>query len=262
MDTLMRTLKFLLLAVVLLVGLGSPAYAQAPAQIDWTGRGYFHVSIAGQAKDQTFNDSSTFTIYNERGAVASAQSIGGGTMFDIAAGARVWRNFGVGLGWSSVENKNDAFVSVRVPHPLVFGASREASATAEDLKHSENAVHLSLVWMLRLTDKIQLAVMGGPSFFTVRQEIATVRAPQDIRDAAPFTSVSISSVTVTDVKDSPVGGHIGIDGTYMITPMIGVGVFARYAGASLDLPVEAGVTRDEDLSTGGPQGGIGIRLRF
>jgi hypothetical protein len=261
MDTLMRTLKFLLLAVIL-VGLGSPAYAQAPVQIDWTGRGYFHVSVAGQAKDQTFNDSSTFTIYNERGAVASAQSIGGGTMFDIAAGARVWRNFGVGLGWSSVENKNDAFVSVRVPHPLVFGASREAGATADDLKHSENAVHLSLVWMMRLTDRIQLAVMGGPSFFTVRQEIATVRAPQDIRDVAPFTSVSITSVTVTEVKDSPVGGHIGIDGTYMITPMIGVGVFARYAGASLDLPVEAGVTRDEGLSTGGPQGGIGLRLRF
>lgn len=255
----MRTLKYLLLAVVIVVGLRSSAYAQE----DWIGRGYyFHMSVAGQANDQDFNDTSTFTIYNERGAVASAQSIGGGTMFDISAGRRVWRNLGVGLGYSRVANKNDAFVSVRVPHPLVFGASREATTTAADLKHSENAVHLSLVWMLRLTDKIQLAVMGGPSFFSVKQQIATVRAPQDIRDVAPFSSVSITSVTVSDVKDSPVGGHIGFDGTYMITPMIGVGVFARYAGASLDLPIEAGVTRDESLSTGGPQGGIGIRLRF
>jgi hypothetical protein len=102
----------------------------------------------------------------------------------------------------------------------------------------------------------------GPSFFTVRQEVATVRAPQDIRDVAPFTSVSISSVTVTDVKDSPVGVNVGVDGTYLVTPMIGVGAFVRYSGASLDLPVEAGVTRSGDLKAGGTQAGIGLRLRF
>jgi hypothetical protein len=184
----------------------------------------------------------------------------------VAAGARVWRNVGIGLAYSTVNNKNDAVVSVRVPHPVIFGQSREASATASDIEHSENVVHLQFLWMLPFRDKFQLAFMVGPSFFTVRQEVATVRAPQDIRDVAPFTTVTIANVTVTDTKDSPVGVNVGIDGTYLIRQMsgttIGVGGFLRYAGASLDLPAPAGVTRDEDLKAGGFQAAGGLRIRF
>jgi hypothetical protein len=259
--TLMRTIKLLLLGIVVLAGFTSTAAAQ-PAVQNWTDRGYFNVSLGGQSREQEFEDSSTFTIYGETGAVASAHSIGGGTLFDIGAGARVWRNLGIGIGYSRIKNKNDATVSVRVPHPVVFGQSRVASATASDLEHTENAVHLQFLWMLPLTSKFQVAFMVGPSFFTVRQEVATVRAPQDISDVAPFTSVSISSITVTDVKDSPVGVNVGVDGTYLVTRMIGVGAFVRYAGASLDLPVESGVTRNADLNAGGTQAGIGLRLRF
>jgi hypothetical protein len=267
----MRTMKLLLLGILVLAGFTPKAAAQ-PAVQNWTDRGYFNVSIGGQSGEQEFEDSSTFTIYGETGAVASAHSIGGGTLLDISAGARVWRNLGVGIGYSSIKNKNDATSSVRVPHPVVFGQSRVASATVSDLEHTENAVHLQFLWMMPLTNNFQLAFMVGPSFFTVRQEVATVRAPQDISDVAPFTSVSIRSVTVTDVKDSPVGVNVGVDGTYLIDRipglsmvperMIGVGAFVRYAGASLDLPVEAGVTRTGDLKAGGTQAGIGLRLRF
>ena len=93
--------------------------------------------------------------------------------------------------------------------------------------------------------------MVGPSFFTVRQELATVRAPQDISELHR-SAVSIRSVTVTDVKDSPVGINVGVDGTYLITripglsmvpeKMVGVGAFVRYVGASIDLPSATGVT--------------------
>ena len=34
--------------------------------------------------------------------------------------------------------------------------------------------------------------MVGPSFFTVRQTVATVQAPQDIVDPAPFNNLSIT----------------------------------------------------------------------
>ena len=258
----MRTITMLLVAITALVAFTSPAGAQPTIQ-NWTDRGYFNVSIGGQTGDQEFEDSSSFTIYGEPGAVASAQSIGGGTLFDVSAGYRVWKNLAVGIGYSTIKNKNDATVSVRVPHPVIFGQSRTATATATDLEHSENAVHLQFLWMMPLTDKIRIAFVVGPSFFTVRQEVATVRAPQDIRDQAPFTSVSISSVTVTDVKDSPVGVHVGLDGTYLITTMFGVGGFVRYAGASVDLPVESGVTRTgDDLKAGGAQAGLGLRVRF
>ena len=51
--------------------------------------------------------------------------------------------------------------------------------------------------------------MVGPSFFTVRQTVASVRAPQDITDPPPYNNLSISTVTLTDVKDSPVGVNVG-----------------------------------------------------
>jgi hypothetical protein len=265
MDTLMSTLKLLALGVFLAMGATRPVNAQTPAADD--SRFFFNVSLGGQWKEQTFTDSSTFSIYNEpTGAVAAAHSIGGGTLFDIGAGARVWKSLSVGLAYSTVKNFNDAAISVRVPHPLVFAQPRTATATAVDLEHSENVVHLQFMWRIPFRDKFELTAMAGPSFFTVRQTVATVRAPQDIVDPAPFNNLSVRTITLTDVKDSPVGVNVGVDGAYWIRTIkgvgIGVGAFVRYAGASLDLEIPAGITRDTELKTGGPQGGIGLRLRY
>ena len=253
----MRTMKLLPLLVALIAGFAHTANAQTSV-----GRGYLNINMGAQTQDQTFTDTSTFTIYGEQGAVAAGHTVGGGQLFDFSAGMRVWRSASIGIGYSTVSNKNDALVTARVPHPILFGQSRQATATAEDLEHSENAVHLQFSWLIPLTNKFDVSVFVGPSFFTVRQEVATIRAPEDIRDAAPFTSVTISSVTITDVKDSAVGVNIGVDGTYLVRPMFGVGIFLRYAGASLDMPVTAGSTRDEKLKAGGFQAGGGLRVRF
>jgi hypothetical protein len=207
-----------------------------------------------------------FDIYNERGAVAAAHSIGGGTLFDFSVGTRVWRSLSVGIGYSTLKNFNEAAMSVRVPSPIVFGQSRTATATVPDLEHSENVVHLQFIWTIPVTSKFDIAVSAGPSFFTVRQTVAAVQAPQDIRDPPPFNNVTITTVSLTDVKDSPVGVNVGVDGTYLIRTIkgigIGVGGFVRYAGASLDLPTPLNMTRDTELKAGGPQGGAGLRFRF
>lgn len=257
MDTLMRISELFVVGIVLLTGLAAKAEAQTPARRSY----YLNINGGTQAQDQTFTESATFDLYGERGAIAAGHSLGGGSLIDISAGAQVWRSFTVGIGYSAFKNTNDAIVSIRVPHPVLFNRPREASATAPDLEHTENVVHLQFGWTLPVTDKIQFAFMVGPSFFTVRQDMATVR-PSDIRDVTPFTSVTINSVTVTDVKASPVGVNIGIDGAYFITRMIGAGVFARYAGASVEFPDAAGSTVEGDLKVGGFQAGGGLRLRF
>jgi hypothetical protein len=258
---LIRTITLLFLAGILVLGSWSEASAQTSAADRW----YVNVSGGGSPQDQTFSESATFDIYGQKGALESAYSIGGGKLFDVSAGMRVWKSLGVGIGYSANKNKNDATVSVRVPHPLVFGQSREASVTVSDLEHTEKIVHLQFVLMLPLTSKLQLTFMGGPSFFTVRQDLATVRPPQHVRDDAPFTSVTITNVTVTEVKDSPLGVNVGVDGTYAIARVaglgIGVGGFVRYVGASVDLPTVTGTMRETVLA-GGHQWGLGLRLRF
>ncbi len=270
----MRTVTLLALGVLLAMGAAQPVNAQTPPADG--SLFFFNVSFGGQWKEQTFTDSSSFTIYNEpTGAVAAAHSIGGGTLFDIGAGMRVWKSLSVGIAYSAITNVNDAAISVRVPHPLIFAQPRTATVTAPELEHSEKVVHLQFMWTIPMNDKIDLTAFAGPSFFTVRQTVATVRAPQDISDPAPFNNLSVRTVSLTDVKDSPVGVNVGVDGTYWIRTFqgvgqaigidgvrVGVGGFLRYTGASLDLDVPAGVTRDTELKTGGPQGGIGLRLRF
>jgi hypothetical protein len=284
----MRTLTLLALGVLFVVGTVLPVNAQAPAtpqparaqepapaptpqappmpddQDDDESRFFFSVNMGGQSKEQSFSDSSTFTIYNESGAVASAQSFGGGTLFDVGAGARIWKGLGIGIAYSTVKNFNPASLSVRVPHPVLFGQSRTATATVEDLEHSENVVHVQFLWMIPLTSKFHITAMVGPSFFTVRQTVASVRAPQDIVDPAPFNNLSIRTATLTDIKDSPVGFNIGADGTYVVRTIkgvgIGVGGFVRFTSASIDLATEA--TGDAKLKAGGPQGGAGLRVRF
>ncbi len=267
MDILMRTLKLLALGVLFAIGVPLPVNAQTVNMTADAPRTFLNISFGGQWKEQTFTQSSSFTIYNEGGNVASAHAIGGGTLFDASLGGRVWKSVSVGIGYSAITNHNDAAVSVRVPHPVVFGQSRTATAIAADLKHSESVVHLQFMWTIPVTPKFQLTAMLGPSFFTVRQTVATVNAPQDISDPPPYNNLSISTVTLTDVKDSPVGFNIGVDGTYLVRTIkgvgIGVGGFVRYAGASFDMPVADGVTLDpDDLKAGGPQGGIGLRLRY
>jgi hypothetical protein len=259
MDTLMRNLKVLPLCGILLSGLAATAEAQG----SWDGRGYYlNVGFGGQAQDETLSGASTFDIYGETGAVASAQSIGGGPFFDIAGGRRVWGNFGLGLAYTSIQTKSDAAVSVRVPHPILRNQPREASTTISDLEHSEGAVHVQVSWIMPITNEFKLMFMAGPSFFSARQEVATI-SPQDIGDVAPFTTVTLNNITRSEVKDSPVGFNIGVDGTYHLTSRygarIGVGGFLRYAGAGADFPTDGG---DGSVRLGGPQAGIGLRLRF
>ncbi len=268
MDTLMRNLKVLPVCGILLAGLAATAEAQTSSTNQssgsWDGRGYYvNVSLGGQAQDETLTSASTFDIYGETGAIAAAQSIGGGPFFEIAGGRRVWENFGLGLAYTNIQTKGGSAVSVRVPHPILRNQPREVSADAGELEHSESAVHVQLSWIMPITNEFKLMFMAGPSFFSLRQEVASI-SPQDIGDAAPFTTVTINNISRTEVKDSPVGFNIGIDGTYLFDQRIGfaqvgAGGFLRYAGAGGDFESAGG---DASARAGGAQAGIGLRLRF
>jgi len=278
----MRTLKLLSLAVLFVVGTALQVNGQTPeanpqapvmppqtqtppassqAQTDEGYGIFFNVNFAGQAREQSFNEAATFTKYNETGAVGTSHAVGGGGLFDLTVGARVWRNVAVGIGYSSFKDDDDAGIIAQVPHPLLFGSPRTESITASGLEHTENVVHLQFMWLIPYREKFQLALIAGPSFFTVRQDLATVRAA-DIQDPAPL----IRSITITEVKESAVGFNIGADGSYLIRRIrrvaIGVGLFARYVGASIELPGAAGATIDDNLKGGGFQGGGGLRLGF
>ena len=216
----------------------------------WTDRAFVNATVGVQGGSHTLETESPFTLYDEPGSVSSSQKVKGGGFFDISAGYKVWQNLAVGLGYSRTGSKADAAITASVPDPLVYDRKRTVSASANDLDHSENAVHLMATWMVPVTDKIDVGVSAGPTFFSVKQSL-----PSGVTVTEPAPTVS--SVSVADVKKSTTGINLGVDVTYLITKRMGVGALARYTRGSADLDGAS-----DKLTVGGFQIGVGARLRF
>ena len=221
----------------------------AAAQMTWTDKGYVTVTGGVEAGSDTLATQVDFTLYEEPGRVASSSKVGGGGFYDVSAGYKVWSNLVVALGFSHSGDSNDLPVSASVPDPLHFDQPRNVSATLPETKLSENAIHISAVWMVPVTDKIDVGIAAGPSIFMVKQDI-----PNGLTATEPGPTVTIQSA---DSKKTKAGFHVGVDVTYLIRPKLGAGVLARYTMGSVTLD---GST--ESLTVGGFQFGAGLRLRF
>jgi hypothetical protein len=125
------------------------------------------------------------------------------TPIDIGGGARVAGNLGAG------------------------GAFTQFPETETAPGRTEKAIHVHALWMLPLSPKLDVAVLGGPSIVYVEQ------------------ASELASTT-----ERAFGWHMGGDGTYFLTPTVGIGGTLRYVSAP------------EHMDFTGLQIGMGVRLRF
>ena len=242
----MKTMKAGLLCLAMCAAIAP----NAAAQMTWTDKGFVNVSFGGQAGSSSLTTSTPFEIYDETGSVASSQDVGGGGFFDVSAGYKVWENLAVGLGFTHTGSNSNADITASVPSPDVFGQLRQVSASATDLKHSENVIHFIGTWMVPVTDKVDVGVSAGPSIFRVKQAL-----PSGVSVSEPGPTVS--SVSVSDVNSTSVGINLGVDVTYLLTKRWGVGGLARYTWGSSDLEGAS-----DNVTAGGFQIGGGVRMRF
>jgi hypothetical protein len=245
-------------AVCVLV-LASARDAAAQVGQAWTDRGYFNFNIGFESVSGQLNDATTPTIYGETGSLSVSQPIDSGSFVDFSAGARVWRNLSAGIGFHQGSTDGEATVQGSIPHPLFPNRNRPLALSVSDLSRSERAVHIQLGYMLLLTDKIQVHVMAGPSFYKLRQDVVS---DVTLSDPEPFTTVGGTAV-VSERTDTPTGFNIGADVAYVAYQRsnfkVGAGMFLRYSAASANVVVlQNGV--DSDL--GGLQVGFGVRTRF
>ena len=150
----------------------------ASAQMKWTDQGFAAISVGGQAGSHTLATSTTFDIYDEQAHVETTQKVGGGGLFDINGGYKVWRNLVAAIGYSRTSSKSDASVAASIPDPVFTDRPRAVTASAPGLKHSEQAINFMGVWMVPVTDKIDAGVSFGPSIISVKQD-GTVFVGQD-----------------------------------------------------------------------------------
>lgn len=243
------------LGVLVASFLGAPTAGAQVAPCE--GRCFLSVNFGYQVGDRAFAESTSADIYEETATYGVTHASSGGGFFDVRGGVRVWSHLAAGLGVTTFSTRGGAAVTGSVPHPLFFNRPRTATFNFTDLEHKQTGVHFQAVWVMPITDVIEVSVFGGPSVFMVDQGIVTGATPTEI--AAPFNVVEIASAAIGAVSETAVGGNVGVDVTYLVTEQLGAGIFARWAGASVDIPATGGSQR---IDVGGAQFGIGVRARF
>src|SRR4029434_9633888 len=94
-----------------------------------------------------------------------------GFLFDLNGGYKVWSNLVVAVGYTFMSDSTDGAVTAAIPDPRVFDNPRNVTATADKLSHAEHAINFSGVWMVPVTDKVDVGISFGPTIFMVKQEL-------------------------------------------------------------------------------------------
>jgi len=251
------TIKWLAMLCAGIVLAPTDLHAQ---MLTWDDQGFVAFNLGLQAQSRSFTETSTPEIYGENALITVPHSVGGGVLVDLAGGYRVWRNLAVTLGYSRSGDSETSTLAAEIPSPLAFGLHRNASAGTGELNHRESAVHIHALWMIPASDKIEIGVFAGPSFWSIKQDFVSLSTADLQEGPPPFNTVDIRSVAIVEESEGAVGFTIGVDGTYLVTPRYGAGVFIRYAGASADMTTPGGGTLTVDA--GGFQLGVGLRVRF
>jgi hypothetical protein len=250
-------------AVIFVLCMGLVATARdAAAQVGqaWTDRGYVNVSAGAETTSGELDGARNFRLYGENGTISVRQGIDSGGLFDIAAGARVWRNLSVGIAYHREGTSGEGTADATVPNPGFTDRPRSVTVNASDLNRTEHAVHLQFGYMVPLNERLSVHLFVGPSFFSLHQDV--ISDVSFTEGAFPFTSVT-ATPAIAETSDSGTGYNIGADVAYQLyettSVKVGLGFFLRYAGATVQVPV---LDNSVGSDVGGLQFGFGGRLRF
>lgn len=206
------------------------------------------VEFGAQPTQRNVETTTSFSLYDETATVATSQPIHNGAVLGASGGYRVRPNLGVGVGFTIFNARSsDSAVVATLPDLFFFNRPKVVTATATGLKHRELGIHFQAVWFHPVSDKLELVVAGGPSVISVKHDLAT---------ASVVTGTQTVTTTTRSESKSAIGINVGAEGNYRLAPQYLIGIFVRYAGGKVDLPDVP------DLSVGGIQAGLGLRLRF
>ena len=106
-----------------------------------------------------------------------------------------------------------------MPHPFFFNQPR--TVTGEfDGDRSETAVHIQAKWLVPVNNKMLVTIFGGPSFFSIEQDIVS---DFEYSESYPFDTATFTRAIAASQSESAVGVNVGGDVAYFFTPNVGVG---------------------------------------
>lgn len=237
-----------------LVLLAATLLCAGRADAQWNG--FLNINGSVQADDRSVTHALTEPLYGERATYEATMTSPGGGLLDAWVGVRVWSDLGIGLGATVLNARGNTAISGSVPSPLFTNRHRAASLERPGLRHQQVGVHVPLIYMLPVSERVHVAVSAGPSWFRLRHD--TVTAVR-LTEAAPYTAVEIAGITTTAEEGTGIGYNAALDVTYLLTRYFGVGLFVRYTGGTVEIAFPDGV---QSLDVGGVQAGAGLRIRF
>jgi hypothetical protein len=229
----------------------TPAAAQAVAD-----RGAVYVNAGYQSGTSDVAATGAFTVNVEPASFVTRFPVKSGPAFEAGGEVRVWRLLSAGAGVSKFSHSGDAAITADIPHPFFFDQSRAIAGTAP-FERSETALHLRLVISSPAGRRLAGSAYAGPSFFSVKQTIATA---VNYSEAYPYDAATFTSASTTLASATKTGFHAGANVTYYVTKQFGIGGSVTYATASMDVAGANDTT--VHVKAGGLIAGAGLRLRF
>lgn len=209
--------------------------------------------VGSAAAEQDF----TFPLYLEDARVQNRIDLSGATFFDVGGAYRISRTLWAGIAFSALTRTTSSEMTATLPHPLYFELPRRVDATVQELEGREQGIHLSLMHPIAINRRLEIAIFGGPSHFTVTQDLVS---GLNLDDTYPFEQVTIENAVSVSKSASAWGGHVGADVSWRLSPALRVGALVRFAKGSTAL--NTGNGDEVSISAGGLMAGAGVRVLF
>jgi hypothetical protein len=247
--------------LLIVCGVFAGSARQASAQgATWADRGYIHLGWGVESGSSSLSDTRTSTIYEETATVTSTSNFTSGSLFDVGAGFRVWRNLTVGAAYHQEQNDTEGQLTGSIPSPVFFNRPRTLAQSVAGLDRKEQATHIQFGWVVPVGSKFDVLISGGPSFFRLEQEVV---GDVSIGEQGGNFSTVVARETLAIRKKSQTGFNLGADASYILwqndSIRVGAGGFVRFAKADMDIDM---LNSSQPTEVGGVQFGFGARLRF
>jgi hypothetical protein len=215
-----------------------------------------NIDAAQQTTTTTFTSTSAFTEFVEEGHITAQSTVAKGPVYGGGLIVRVWKNVVLGVDVSYYSKAGSAQIDAQLPHPFLFDRPRLVSATAAGIARKETGTHLIVGVIIPATDRMDLVISGGPSFFQVQQDLVS---GVTYTHTYPYDAVQFTGVTMERLTDRATGYHAGADVIVKFSQHVGVGGTLRFTRGTISS------TLDGDrlsFDVGGLLAGGGLRLMF
>jgi hypothetical protein len=229
----------------------SPALAQTAPITD---RVYINANGGLVVSGRNFTGITHPVTFVEPATVNTTYQVKSAPGLEVTGGVRVWRSLTLGAGISRFGKSGHGDVGAQVPHPFYTNQLRSIAGDAGGLQRSETGVHVLAAWSVPLTPRTEMTISGGPSYFSVAQDVV---ADVTFDQSYPYDTATFTGAVKERETASAVGFNVGADVTYMLRRHVGVGGSVMFSQA--DVKLAAGGAK---VRAGGAHVGGGLRLRF